>query len=168
MFSLLGECLGSILVRELKTRKPSRSTKKKSGRESSSSAYISLEVLVLQRPTVMFRDPHHLLDTITSPTSQTLLLQHLAGSLPAASSCLLTCDLCSLYLCFSLHRPYFCFFCREGLSIFPFPRSHLAGLEENLSPPGPLSVRSWESTQHRTDYLDESHPFYPSFIQHTL
>ena len=130
---------------------------------------MSLEVLVIRRPTVILRDPHRLLDTITSCTSQSLLLEHLAGLLPAASSCILTCDLCSLYLCFSLHRLYLFLLFQQGRAgHLPLPRvTQLAGLEENLSPLAPLSVRSWEAVQHRTDYLDESHPFYPSFIQHT-
>ena len=108
---------------------------------------MSLEVLVIRRPTVMLRDPHHLLDTIPSSTSQSLLLEHLASLLPAASSCLLTYDLCSLYLCFSLHKLYLFLLFQQGRAgHLPLPKvTQLAELEENLSPPAPLSVRSWES-----------------------
>lgn len=38
------------------------------------------------------------------PPQLSLFLKHLAGLLPAASSCLFICDLHSLYPCFSLHR----------------------------------------------------------------
>lgn len=83
---------------------------------------------------------HCLLDT-TVPSTPAVSLKHLAESVPAVSSCLFICDLRSLHPGFSLYsRGYCCFFSREGLGVFPLPRSQLSGLGGNLLLPVPLGV----------------------------